>query len=259
MDLTISIVTYNHEDIIIDTLASIIENISEGLKYEIVIVDNSSQDKTVEVISSAYPKIHIIKSQNKGFGYGHNQSILTNDSRYHLVYNPDLLLQIGVVEQLIERMDARNEIMISIPKFRYKNGELQTCCKTDPTLFDAFSRKFFSTTIKKISLIEKRMKKYELLDRGYTKEMSVPVVSGAFMMCRGDIIRTEKGFDDRFFMYYEDQDLCRRMRSHGELVFFPDLEVIHLWERGAYKNLNLMKIMISSMIKYFNKWEWKFI
>ncbi len=93
---------------------------------------------------------------------------------------------------------------------------------------------------------------------GYDKIMQVPSLSGCFMMLRTDILKKTGGFDERFFMYCEDLDLCRRIGSLSKTVFYPGVTVIHNYEKGSYKNVNLLKYHIISAVKYFQKWGWLF-
>lgn len=88
--------------------------------------------------------------------------------------------------------------------------------------------------------------------------MEVPILSGCFMFVRMDVIGKVGLFDERFFMYSEDVDLCRRIGEISKTVFYPNVAVFHEYEKGSYKNKKLLKYHIRSTIKYFNKWGWIF-
>lgn len=88
--------------------------------------------------------------------------------------------------------------------------------------------------------------------------MEVPSLSGCFMFMRVDVLKKVNGFDERFFMYAEDLDLCRRIGEVSKTMFYPMVAVYHEYEKGSYKNRKLLKYHLCSVIKYFNKWGWVF-
>ena len=92
----------------------------------------------------------------------------------------------------------------------------------------------------------------------YDKEMEVPALSGCFMFLRVDVLKKVGMFDERYFMYAEDLDLCRRIGEVSHTMFYPAVSVYHAYEKGSYKNKKLLKYHICSVIKYFNKWGWMF-
>ena len=100
--------------------------------------------------------------------------------------------------------------------------------------------------------------KYELKFFSYDKEVEIPVVSGCFMFIKTSILQKTNGFDERFFMYLEDIDLCRRVGELSKVLYFPKVSITHNYEKGSYKNTKLLKYHIKSAITYFNKWGWVF-
>ena len=103
---------------------------------------------------------------------------------------------------------------------------------------------------------EKLDKKFELHDMGYNRTIEIPSLSGCFMFLRTDILRKVGMFDERYFMYAEDLDLCRRIGEVSKTMFYPNVSVYHEYEKGSYKNKKLLKYHICSIVKYFNKWGW---
>ena len=99
---------------------------------------------------------------------------------------------------------------------------------------------------------------YELHWTNYDKIMEVPSLSGCFMFMRCSVLKQTGGFDERYFMYAEDLDLCRRIGEISRTMFYPEVSVVHEYEKGSYKNKKLLKYHIKSVIKYFNKWGWFF-
>ena len=105
---------------------------------------------------------------------------------------------------------------------------------------------------------ERHNYEYEMRWSGYDHVMEIPSLSGCFMFMRCDVLRKTGGFDERFFLYAEDMDLCRRIGEESATLFYPDVEVYHAYKRDSYKHLKFLGMHISSIIKYFNKWGWIF-
>jgi len=110
----------------------------------------------------------------------------------------------------------------------------------------------------KTNFFEKLDAFYELQFSGYKTEMNVPYLSGCFMFIRTEALICVGLFDENFFMYLEDTDLNRRIHAKYQTVFYPDVSVIHEYEKGSYKQLKLLLYHIRSAIYYFNKWGWFF-
>lgn len=139
----------------------------------------------------------------------------------------------------------------------HKNGCFHPCtepnCRETLTVFDMFLRMFTKNVFKK------RKSYHSMRDMDYSHPFEVPFGQGSFLVIRTDLWKSLNGFDDRFFMYLEDADLCRRVNENSKLMYCPDAIVIHKWEKESHRNKALFKVHIQSMIKYFNKWGWKLI
>ncbi|MBF0204421.1 MAG: hypothetical protein HQK67_08940 [Desulfamplus sp.] len=94
-------------------------------------------------------------------------------------------------------------------------------------------------------------------DIGYDNVVDVPFISGSFIFARTSLIKELGGFDERFFMYFEDVDLCRRVSLKARNLYCPDVSVIHRWERASHKNLKWTLVFALSGLKYYNKWGLK--
>lgn len=222
----------------------------------IYIVDNSSDDSLRE-IQQLSSKVKYIHSLNLGFGHGHNIAIkkaIESGAKYHVVINPDIYWTDPVIKQLSEYMDANTDCGWVMPRILYPNGDIQHVCKLLPTPINLFARRFlpFNKAVKRMN------DHYEMRFTQYDKEMQVPSLSGCFMFLRVDVLKQVGMFDERFFMYMEDLDLCRRVASVSRTMFFPKVAVYHVYEKGSYKNKKLLKYHLCSSFKYFNKWGWIF-
>jgi hypothetical protein len=102
------------------------------------------------------------------------------------------------------------------------------------------------------------MLKYEIRDKDYNQTMEVPLLSGSFIAAKSSLLKSIGGFDNSFFLYFEDFDLCRRIQRLGyRTIFFPKAKAVHFWERSAHKNIRYTLFFVRSAIRYFSKWGWK--
>lgn len=249
--LNVSIVIYKHvfseaEQLIQSLLKSDIIN-------KIYIIDNSPTPNCDFNISGL---TYIFTGKNLGYGAAHNIALrksVKNYIPYHLVVNPDILLETGMLKTIVDFMDENVDIGHVMPKVVYPNGEIQYLCKLLPTPADLIFRRFLPAKWTK-----KSMERFEMRNSGYDKIMDVPYLSGCCMFLRTEALKKLGLFDERFFLYPEDIDLTRRIGKHYRTVFYPYVSVIHHHARSSYKSFRMMLIHIWNLIKYFNKWGWFF-
>jgi GT2 family glycosyltransferase len=249
--ITASIVAYKTD---IEELKQVISCTANSIVEIIYIVDNSPSDG-LKVIADYSGKVeYIFNNANLGYGKAHNIAIrksIEKHSEYHIIINPDISFEKGVVETLKKFMDDNRDIGHVMPKIVYPNGELQYLCKLLPDPFYLMGRRFIPD-----KWVNSRNIQYELRFTGYKTVMEVPSLSGCFMFLRTSVLKDTGGFDESFFMYMEDVDLCRRIGNISKTCFYPYVTVCHKYRKESYKNTKLMKCHIKSAIKYFNKWGW---
>lgn len=252
--ITGSIVLFNTN---LSNIIPIIDNfLCQPENRILFIIDNSPKCLFVDFKWKSSVK-YIFNGKNVGYGAGHNVAIkkaIRMNSCYHFIFNPDIIFEDQIIDKLVAYIDDEKQIGSVMPKILYPDGRTQYLCKLLATPFDLIGRRFLPFQ----NLIEKRNNKYELRFTGYNKQMQVPSLSGCFMLLRTEVLKQVGGFDERFFMYCEDFDLCRRIGQVSKTVFYPEVSVIHNYEKGSYKNYKLLKYHIISAIKYFNKWGWFF-
>jgi GT2 family glycosyltransferase len=256
MKVLVSLVTYNHTPF---ELEQVIQQLSYSEDVvEIMLIDNSETKKLNSL--SSYPKVNYnFVGSNLGYGKAHNIGInksVANKVPYHLVINPDILLDTKVIHELVTFMDKNTNIGLVMPRINYRDGSLQYLCKKLPTPFDLIGRRFIPDSLKKI--FQSTFNSYELKDRDYNQQMDVPNLSGCFMFMRTSVLTKIGGFDERYFMYLEDTDLSRRIGEVSRTVYYPNVSVIHGYAKDSYKSLKLLKYHINSAFAYFNKWGWFF-
>jgi GT2 family glycosyltransferase len=248
-----SIVTYKTNP---DELKKVLTCAINSIIDTVYIVDNSPTDE-LKTVSDFSEKIrYLFNGANLGYGKAHNIAIrhaIERKAKYHVVINPDIYFDKGAIKSLSDFMDENNDVGQVMPKIVYPDGETQCLCKLLPTPGNLFGRRFLFA--KKSN---KTNHKYELRDTKYNKLMEIPSLSGCFMFLRISILLKTGGFDERYFMYLEDVDLCRRIGKVSKTCFYPLVYVVHDYNKGSYKNSKLLKYHIESAFKYFNKWGWFF-
>lgn len=250
--ISASIVCYkNQPEVLARTIESYLAATNEGTLY---VIDNSPTN--VAQHSCRHPRVeYIFNSSNIGYGRAHNIAIqkTIHTSRYHLVLNPDVFFEQNVVGELTGFMESNPDVGLIMPKVLYPDGRLQPLCKLLPEPHKLITRRFFPSfenTLKHIN------HEYEMRFTNYDEVTEVPFLSGCFMLLRNEALKTVGLFDERFFLYFEDTDLSRRIHRQFRTVFYPNVTIQHIHERTSYRTLKLLWHHISSAISYFNKWGW---
>lgn len=248
---TISIVTYNNEDKIGNLLDSIKMH-TKGVSYHIYVIDNCSTDQTIEVVKSKMENVTLIENkENVGFGKGHNTALDLLNSKYHAYINPDIVFKDDIINNICRYLDSNLDIGIITPKVLYPDGQVQLLPKKNPKLIYLLSRRI------NLSILKKYREEYEMMHMDPNKKFDIEFSTGCFIFTRTELIKKIKGFDENFFLYFEDADLSRRIREFSRVEYNPDFMVFHHWERGSAENFKLLFIHIKSMFTYMKKWKTK--
>ncbi|MDO9104115.1 MAG: glycosyltransferase family 2 protein [Methylovulum sp.] len=258
--ISIVVVTYNNADVINDCIAALLSAIDKLVfTAQLLIIDNKSDDATIAALQAYVhdDRIKVIENKtNRGFGAGHNIGLSQADSCYHIICNPDIVINDTAIGILADYMGQHPDIGILCPKLLNADGSLQANNHREPNILDLALRRLAPIWLKK--RLKKRMDAYIMLDVGYEHSYEVPFVSGAFMFCRTDVLKKVGGFDERYFLYFEDADLSRKVRQQGyRTVYCPDASVVHQWGRAAHKSLPMAFVLVESAVKYFNKWGYR--
>lgn len=257
-NITASIVIYHTDKQQLNILLKSIEK-AQVVKH-LYIIDNAPQKENEDYFNKCNLAsiIEYIPHDNTGYGSSHNIALrksIEYGADYHVILNPDISFEENVLESICEYMSENLDVVYVLPKVVYPNGELQYLCKLLPTPGDLIFRRFFN----KSSIVQKKNDRYVLKSSGYNKIMNPPCLSGCFMFLRMSTIKDNNlFFDDRFFMYFEDFDLIRRLHKVGKTVFYPKVSIVHNHAKESYKSKKMLKIHVRSAIKYFNKWGWFF-
>ena len=227
-----------------------------------IVVDNAAAEapegssalrNAVEATGGRY----LAAPANIGFGAGHNlalRALADQPADYHLMVNPDVTFGPEVLPALAAVLDERPRVAWVMPRILYPDGRLQGLCKLLPTPADFALRRFMPSVVQ--LLFQAQMDRYELRGIEDLEMPGVPFLSGCFVLLRRAVLQEVAGFDERYFLYLEDVDLCRRVARHGELLYYPRVSITHGYHRGSHKNLKLMGIFMKSSVAYFNRWGW---
>jgi GT2 family glycosyltransferase len=254
-EVTISLVSYNQCNHLRKLLPSL-TSAAELVDAEIMLVDNRSDDDTSNYVHNHYPEIRVTYNPYRaGYGENHNLNLHNAHSRYFVIMNSDMTVEIDVFRALKQYMETNPDIGIISPKVFNSDGTIQGLNKRYPTLIDLFLRRFIPRPLK--GYFQRRLDYYEMRNIGYDRIYDVEFLSGAFMFCRTDLLKSVGGFDSRYFLYFEDADLCRRVQKTHRTVYYPYVSVTHFWERSAHKNLAYTYHFIKSAYRYFSRWRYR--
>lgn len=249
--LTGVIVLYKNKiNVLKDTINSFMKT---PLPKKLFLIDNSPSDRLKNEFM--HPDIeYIYLNSNVGFGSAHNKVIekIIEISTHHLIINPDVSFDSEVIPNLIELIEADDSVSIISPRVLYPNGKHQFTCRRFPTFFELIVRR--SGFIKQLfsSIIERG--EYKGLD--LTKPFYPDFIMGCFLLFKSDDFIKISGFDERYFLYMEDVDICRKITTiNKKVLYYPKEKITHIYKKGSSKNIKLFFYHISSIFKYFYKWN----
>lgn len=252
--LTVSVVVYKCSVADIDPLLQGLQNDKHVLRW--IVIDNGRSDEIRDAVQAMGGQ-YVCAGRNLGFGRGHNlalKQLAGVDAPYHLILNPDIMFDVDALGRLADVMDSHPDVGLVMPRVLYPNGSIQYLCKLLPAPIDLVLRRFLPGPLKRVA--QKRTASYELRHLDYDAPAYVPSLSGCFMFARRSVLEAVGGFDERFFLYMEDVDLCRRMLAVSRLLYWPGVTVEHVHQMGSYRSSKLLFLHIRSAIQYFNKWGW---
>jgi N-acetylglucosaminyl-diphospho-decaprenol L-rhamnosyltransferase len=242
-DLAIVIVNYKARDLLRDCLKSI--QASQGVSPVIYVVDNASADGSMEMIREEFPAVHLLSlADNIGYGAGNNAGLkaaldqVGGPSRYLLLLNPDTVLPADALSRSVAFLDGRPDAGAVGPKLVRQDGSLDKACRRGfPTPAVALYHFLF---LDRVFPNSPRFARYNVTYLDPDQQAEVDSLVGAFMLIRREALEKAGLFDESFFMYGEDLDLCFRIRQHGWKIWYdPDVTVLHY--KGASSKQNSSK------------------
>lgn len=197
-----------------------------GLDADVVVVDVGSDGANADVVADEFPRARAVRSANHGFGYGNNSGLLACDARYVLFLNPDTEVLEGSFEDLVRIMDANPEIGVAGCRQITGEGRLDTTIRYFPTALRALGE---ALAVQRLPGRRPRWLGERELDPGaYDRESACDWTSGSFMLVRRQALDSAGWFDERFFLFSEEIDLCRRIKAAGwEVRHLPQMTILH--------------------------------
>lgn len=263
MDISIVILNYKSKGDTLNCIKSIKEADWEELRYEVIVVDNNSDDSIGKILAWQYPEIIFIQnSGNLGMGAGNNIGIRRAQGDYVVIMNPDTIAMRDTFVKLFKYMKVNSRVGVVGPLQYNPNKTIQdSCYRWYGLLTPAFRR----TPLGRLPFAKKDLSRLLMKDFDHRIEKKVDWLLGSFLFCRAEALKQIGLFDERYFMYFEDTDLCRRFWAKGwQVVYYPDAKIIHNHARQSAQE-PWYKFFISrstrghiiSWIKYLQKWSTK--
>jgi GT2 family glycosyltransferase len=266
--LAISVVLYDSD---LTLLAQVIDSLTRAHRHALRssrlicvldLVNNNPADQAKDAISElarsasteGFTVTAIDAVVNGGYGAGNNISIRHNkDADFHLVLNPDVLVEEEALTNALAYLESSPEVGLLTPQVRGFNGEVQHLCKRNPTLFDMFIRSVSSPLLNR--LFSKRNRQFEMREKDYASVIKpVPYPTGCFMLFRRSVLDQIAGFDEGYFLHYEDADIGRRVDQVSQTAYVPTVVVLHKWSRDTHKSWRMRWVTIKSGLRYWWKW-----
>ena len=251
--LSIIIVSWNVKDLLRQCLQSIAEN-KGNIDLEVWVVDNDSQDQTVEMIKQEFPWINLIaNNKNLGFAKANNLAINKANGQYLLLLNPDTKIFPDTLEKSLAFIESHPECGALGCKMLYPNGTIQPSIRRFPNWLVIF---LILIKIPKIFPNLKIFKRYLAEDFDYNKTQTAEQIMGAFMLIPRSVFNKVGILDEKFFNWFEEVDFCRRIwQAKYKIYYFAEAQIIH-YGGQSFSQEKLLKnqwIFFSSAIKYFLK------
>ena len=224
VSLDIVIVNWNSGELLNNCLNSVEKSNLQGLLINIIVVDNGSSDDSLRRISSNIKYNLIQKNENIGFAQACNIGLLQSSSKYILFLNPDTEVREDTFLKAVYKMEENNNISVLGVKYIDENGDIAPSCARFPKV-----RYYFYDIIGLSKICPKKYHHATIMsDMDFSKSAFVDEVSGAFFFCRRSVLDRVGGFDERFFVYYEELDLSYRIKKSGGLTYYDaDNEIYH--------------------------------
>ncbi len=192
---------------------------------EVIVVDNASRDDSLGGVAEKYPDVKLVlNSRNRGYGTACNQGFLETTAQFICLLNPDVVPAPGSLAQMADAMAAAPEVGVLGPLLNNPDGSIYPSCRVVPNMVVAVGHAIFGL----VTPNNPFTRAYQLLDVSHAEQREVDWVSGAAMMVRREAFEQVSGFDERYFMYVEDVDLCNRIRKAGwKAMYFPHARMMH--------------------------------
>lgn len=240
LDVSVVIVSFNTRALLRRCIETLLPEIA-CLRAEIIVVDNASRDGSADMVETHFPQINVVRSAvNLGFAAANNMGFRRARGRYVALLNSDAFVGREALRIGVRRMDAMPQVAMAGAKLLSRDGSLQPSARLFPTPLNDL------LVMSGLAARYPKSRFFGRFDRTWADPetpASVDWVPGAFALIRRSVLECVGHFDEQFFLYYEEVDLCRRIREAGHAIaYWPDLQVIHL---GGESSKTMQDALIS--------------
>ncbi|CAL2088841.1 glycosyltransferase family 2 protein [Tenacibaculum sp. 190524A05c] len=247
INISAAIVLYNEEEE--ELLQAINSFLSSKLTKKLFLVDNSTSKFTNATILNHPDVVYIFNNRNLGFGRANNLVIdsIKDVSEFHLILNPDTKFDPNILDELTTELIKNEDLALITPAIKFPDGSHQYSVRKYPSFFDLI--------IRKLGVFKSRIHNKEYRDIDLSQPFYPDAVHGSFMLFKTEDFVAVDGFDERYFLYLEDIDICKKIDTLGKKkLFYPKVTVTHALKKESSKKLKLFFYHFSSAIQYFLKW-----
>jgi GT2 family glycosyltransferase len=253
----IAVIMVGHNDLNDVTLASLAKAVAASKRsVEVVVVDNQSASDANVLVERHLPSAWTLL-RNGDFGYGRSMNVGAAfvDAEYYFILNPDTeLMDPAILDKLYAKMREEPNIGLLAPKIFYFDGRLQETCRRFPKWFMPFVQR---TGLKNTALGKRYAEAFLMADYDHETPKDVDWVQGSAMFVDGALWKRLGGFDDRFWMYFEDVDLCRRVQAAGRAVrYWPGVSIRHAHGKESAKIKSFVRNLVQNKVARAHIWSW---
>jgi N-acetylglucosaminyl-diphospho-decaprenol L-rhamnosyltransferase len=252
-ELAVVVVNHNAGTFLPGCLSSIYAAAGD-VAPDVVLVDNASTDGSTEAASKAHPELRVLSNlTNRGFAAAANQGVAATTAPFVFLLNPDAEVTEGSLVSLVKIAADRPRAAVLGPLVRNTDGSIQASARKVPSLLESLGHAFLGP----FAPNNRFSRAYTMAEWDRSSEREVEWVSGCAMLVRREAFHAVGGFDEGYFMYVEDVDICTRLRQAGWTVLFsPELEVVHETGVSARKRSRRLNFEHSrSIYRYFSKYR----
>lgn len=248
------IVNWNVRDVLRENLTRLF-SCPTSVPFEVIVVDNASQDGSIDMLRQAFPQVHRIRNNdNRGFAFACNQGLAVAKGEIVVLLNPDMLVAPGVMEHVVEVLRSRNDVGVLGVSLKRPDGTRVESVRRDPGFIDQLA-----ILLKLPHVFPSIVARYLARDFDYEKSQEVEQVRGSFFAFRREIVSRVGLFDAKnFFLWFEEVDFCKRVRQAGLKVWYSadvtctdlvgrSFQQVSVWRKQA--------MLSQSLARFFWKWH----
>ncbi|HTT17821.1 MAG TPA: glycosyltransferase family 2 protein [Candidatus Sulfotelmatobacter sp.] len=246
MKLSVVILCWNDRGVITDCLRSIFAT-TKSTKFEVIVADNGSTDGSIELIRSSYPGVRVIENgRNLRFAKANNVAIQACRGEYILILNPDTIIHEGALDRMIQFADRHSEAGAFGCRVLNPDGSYQVSARPFASLRAEWIAALY---LRGMGRFHRWFRADSYAGWNGTSERQVDWVSGCFILARRALLKSIGGFDEQFFYYYEDMDLCHRVWKAGQSILFtPCATITHLGGQSTKSRFPALSFVLDSQV-----------